>query len=704
MPPSRRETWIVPVASGAALVMLAQVLAGKAARDALFLASFGAEALPYAIAGAGIVSFAGALPVARALTRFGPARLVPGLFAASALLFVVEWTLIDATRRGVAAFLYMHLAGASALLVSGFWALLGERFDPHAAKRSLTRVASWAALGGMLGGLLSERVSTWFGLDATLVVMAGMHALCAGLVAVLGRAPPVASASSDETSVAESSTGLLRRTPYLRLMATASLLLAVTDALLDYAIRAGADATFASGEALIRFFGIYYTGVGVLTFVVQTGLTTRVVGRLGIGPAMTSLPVAVGAAGALALVVPGLPSLVALRGVGSVLTNSVYRTGFELLYSPLPLRLRRATKTLVDVGGQRLGDVVGAGLILAVLAALPQASTAGVVAVAVAFSAALVVVLRGLQVAYRSQLARNLQTGEISLDEMDTLARSVAETQVRLDRSEILARIHETGLARAGSGPVEPVDGDVDALVEALGDPRRATFAAAALRARGESVAGDLLAALSSPDREDLVKLLLPGLLEPIREALVVEALLATLPRESFEVRFRSVRAAARIVAAEPSLAPGRDRVLAALRDEIANPLPAPHATASPVGADRAESILLSDQPLLRVGRRLEHVCTLIALDVGRDLARSVLLGLHSADAAARGTALEYLEVSLPEDVRRVLPEILGERAGERPPLSRRRRAARQLEADLLRVAQGDILPSRSPGAGDRGD
>lgn len=694
MSSKRSSDRTILVASVAGLMMLAQLLAAKAVRDALFLSTFGVERLPYAIAAAGLIALACAIPVSRALGRFGPTRTVPWLFAVSAGFFVGEWWLIGSAPRFVAGFLYLHLAAASALLVSGFWATLNERFDPHDARRNLARVASFASLGGVIGGLLSERVSVVFGLDATLLMLAGMSASCALLVAGIGEGEAVPGPAPSRGPDEAGALALLRSTSYLQWMAAASLMLAIIDALLDFAIRSVLDAANPSGEELVRFFGLYYTGIGVATFVLQSMLSARLLGRFGIGPAMTSLPVSVGAMGLATLLVPGLPVVVAMRGIASVLTNSVYRTGFELLYTPLPSRVKRPTKTWVDVGGQRLGDVVGAGSILLVLALLPAASLQAVSVLAIALCGAFVFVLLRLQAAYREQLARNLQLGEISLDAPDTSAPSVAATHLRLDRAEILASIHLQGAGQSSGVADDFSTADANSLIDALEYPLRAGAAAAALRERGRAATTELIEALASPERPDLVKLLLPGLLESIREERVVEALLATLVRQGFEVRFQAARSLARMVAAESGLRPTHARVLEAVRDELANATASPAPGSVSVAADRSESPLISDFPQQRVGRRVEHFCTLLALDSDRELMRSLLLGLHSESSAVRGTALEFLEVSLPDDVRRSLPKLLGPIAEQR--VSRSVRARRQIEAELLRLAQGRIVSQES--------
>ena len=45
------------------------------------------------------------------------------------------------------------------MLGSGFWLMASERFDPRTAKRHFGQIAGAGTLGGLVGGLLSERVA-----------------------------------------------------------------------------------------------------------------------------------------------------------------------------------------------------------------------------------------------------------------------------------------------------------------------------------------------------------------------------------------------------------------------------------------------------------------------------------------------------------------------------------------------------------------
>ena len=84
------------------------------------------------------------------------------------------------------------------------------------------------------------------------------------------------------------------------------------------------------------------------------------------GLALTAEHAVVGAARSAASAAssaPGFGSLVVARGGESVFRSSLFRAGYELFYTPIPADEKRAAKSLIDVGFDRLGDAVGGGLV-----------------------------------------------------------------------------------------------------------------------------------------------------------------------------------------------------------------------------------------------------------------------------------------------------------------------------------------------------
>lgn len=157
------------IATLSATTMIAQQVAGKVTRDALFLSQFPATTLPRAVIVASILSIAASLIFSRALSKSTPAKVVPGLFALSAALFVGEWFAAGPAPKVVAVALYLHMAVFGLLVVSGFWSVVNETFDPHAAKKAISRIGAGAALGGVAGGILADRVAALIDVRAMLL-------------------------------------------------------------------------------------------------------------------------------------------------------------------------------------------------------------------------------------------------------------------------------------------------------------------------------------------------------------------------------------------------------------------------------------------------------------------------------------------------------------------------------------------------------
>ena len=682
------------VATIAATVMIAEQVAGKATRDGFFLSQFPAIDLPKAMIVAAFLSVLGSLVHARLLARLSPARLVPGTFAASAVLFLGEWVLAGVAPRPTAVVLYLHVAVFGLLLISGFWVLDNETFDPHSAKAGISRVLTGATLGGVLGGIVADRVTSALGLRSMLIALGAMHLLCALLL-------PRLRTSSDSERPAEASATLglkvLRETPYLQHLATVIALTSMSGAVLDYLLKARAAATYTDADSLVSFFAAFYTVTGLATLAVQRSLSQGTLRRFGLGAAMAVLPAAVLAMTFVGATIARLWSMVALRATESILGNAFLRPGIELLYTPLPAEKRRSTKTIVDVACQRLGDLVGGGLVLAMVAVFGGRTELPLLLFVGLAAAATLLVVRRLHRGYVDQLGEGLRRGVVTLDDSEALdattKQTLAVTRIGVDRDELQIRGYrerqvELGVpgrqAIRGAAPASPVSDrrrlaesfgallshdraaagqamlrrPVDTalaglLLQRLADGDLAPLARAALDEIAPRVVGQLADAIVDDSLSAIVRRHLPGLLETAGGRRARDGLLLALNGAPFEVRYRAAHSLAKLVAAAPDLVPSHEEVWALVQRELEVPREE-WATHQTVGIDGTSSFL-DDTLRRRIDRGLEHVFTLLSLALDPELLRLSLRALVSPDPSMRGTALEYLENVVPESLRAAL-------------------------------------------------
>jgi hypothetical protein len=702
---ARSAAWSATVA--AALMIAAQV-GSKATRDALFLDVFSAAELPKAMLASAVLSPFAVLAMAQGLAKLSPVRLVPMLYVVSAAGFGGEYALTATHPQVAVAIIYLHVAVLGALLVSGFWSVVTERFDPHTAKKVIGRITAGATSGGLIGGLVAERVAAWLDARDMLLVLAGMSVLCGGTIWRVGRGRHDTSA---DTSVL---TGLryLRDAPYLKLLGLLVVLTALTSGIVDYAFKAEAAAEFSKRESLMTVFAVFYTATGLITFVAQTTLSRRLLMRLGIGGTIALLPGAVMLGSILGAAVTRLWSVIVVRASEEVISNSLYRSGYELLFTPLSAERKRPTKTVVDVGFKRVGDAMGSGLVMAVVFFVPELATWLVLVTAAFASAASLYVALRLHRGYVDELASSLLDGRIELEESEvfdaTTRRTLADTTMAINREQLLAQIEELRASQdsgdeTGSGtssvsvrpeprPPPSVDpslldaaaalssGDNHRVRQALrgalepplvgfalpllGDDVYGRAARRALRQAAPRALGTLVDALLDEDQPEAVRRRLPDVIASVpsrRAALGLFEGVACGPRP---VRDRCVRALTELMERQPELAPRSEHVYEAAVEELSSLEPS-----------------------------LSRVFALLGLVLDAEPLRISLSGLRSDDPQLRGTSYEYLENVIPEHVRKKLwPQLEAYASGE-APVSRRTGARRSAEevAEVLKQSMPKI-------------
>src|SRR5262245_62715962 len=109
----------------------AQFIAGKATRDALYLAHLDVTTLPLMVVTTAIVSILLVIGGSRSLRTFAPGTFVPAAFAVSAALFLGSWLLLGWAPRLAAQVVYLQISGLGPMLGSGFWLIATERCGPH---------------------------------------------------------------------------------------------------------------------------------------------------------------------------------------------------------------------------------------------------------------------------------------------------------------------------------------------------------------------------------------------------------------------------------------------------------------------------------------------------------------------------------------------------------------------------------------------
>jgi ATP:ADP antiporter, AAA family len=701
--PASRGTY---AAAATAAAVIAQQVAGKSVRDALFLSTFHATVLPVAMAASAFLSLGVAVGLARLMARYSPAVIMPALFAASAFGLAIEWAIGSSWPRIGAVAVYFHTALFGPSLLTAFWSFINERFDPYTAKAAVARIGSGATLGGVLGGLAAWRASSLVSVLTVVLLLAGVNAACLlGILVVRGRTESRSDGASTihiETLRQTSSTfGALRSTAFLRNLALLVAVGAAMSSLLDYVFSVEATAAFGKGQPLLAFFSLFWLAVSVVSFLLQLTLGRLAMEKLSLATNIAILPGIITLGGAVGIAVPGLISSALLRGSEAVQRNTLFRSAYELLYTPLDEDRKRITKAVIDVAFDRLGTLSGSGIALVVVHWLVGGTNAQLsllLGVVVLLALATFPVTRALHTGYVVALETGLREGEgkleaASLDEKRSrVTNDVVARDELIDRVEALRgdgdnhrlassilRNADSLLSRAEALLAADSETARQALEDWTHDTTPLTGIAVLLLAHktlapnahatlgkiAAIVTGQLIDALLDPEMDFVVRRRIPRVLATCPTQRSADGLLFGVTDERFEIRYECGRALLQVTDANPEIIIVREKVFDAIRHEVQkwspDPMPACDFEEEPMGGEWPAFV--SDLIADRRNRRLEHVFAVLSLVLEREPLRMAFRALHHEDQRHRGTALEYLQTVLPAELRDAVWPSLSEEA-----------------------------------------
>jgi len=257
------------------------------------------------------------------------------------------------------------------------WTLANYLLTTREAKRIFGMVGGGGVAGWIFGGYLSKVVAKAFGTESLLLAMSVLLIIGSVFMAAASRGGKLRGDPLQDLASGISGTGQrnLRESvrsvfssPYLRAIAVVICISSFATTMTGWQFKALAKQFSVGKDAMAIFFGDFYFYAGVLALLFQLLLTTRLLRRFGIGPILFVLPLIVLAGSAGLLVWGTLAAALFLKGGDQVLRYSIDRSTIELLYLPLPNRVKLQAKWFIDTVVWRLGDGL-AGVVVLIFAA-----------------------------------------------------------------------------------------------------------------------------------------------------------------------------------------------------------------------------------------------------------------------------------------------------------------------------------------------
>ena len=359
-------------------LVISSYVIGKVAGAALFLSRFQAKQLAYAdIASSVIVALvvAGYVLVAR---RVNLRDLLIGstlFFASNCAIF---WALDHYYPHLAWLFpvFYIWVKVFGVLAPTQIWTLANYVLTTREAKRVFGMVGGGAIAGWIFAGYFSKAISTTLGTESLLLGMTLFLLICSGLIAFIWHSGEVAigevhgmtegSAESGPRNIF-ASMRLVFSSSYLSAIAAVICISSLVTTLTGWQFLALMQQFLVKKDAIAAFYGDFNFYAGILSLLFQLLFTSRFLRRFGIGTALFMLPATVWLGSAGLLVFGTLGAVVALKGCDQVQRYSLDKSTTELLYLPLPTRIKLQIKWFIDTVIWRLGDGLS-GLVVLIFA------------------------------------------------------------------------------------------------------------------------------------------------------------------------------------------------------------------------------------------------------------------------------------------------------------------------------------------------
>ena len=310
-------------------------------------------------------------PIYSALVaRWPRRRFLPWVyrfFAINLLLFFAALRLGPATAEiWTGRVFFVWTSVFNLFVVSVFWSFMADVFRTEQGRRIYGLLAAGGTLGSIAGAAVTAGLVERFGSAPLLLVSALLLEGAAYCARLLGR-------EASETSAAQARAegealgggpfaGLAHvvSSPYLLGLCAFLFLYTIGSTLLYFLQVDIVSGAFTDRGARTAFFARIDLWVNGITLLLQTGLTGRLLTRLGVGGTLALLP-ALSVAGFVALgLAPSLPLLVVFLVARRATNFALARPARELLFVPLAREDKYKAKNFIDTVVYRLGDQTGA--------------------------------------------------------------------------------------------------------------------------------------------------------------------------------------------------------------------------------------------------------------------------------------------------------------------------------------------------------
>ena len=326
-------------------------ITGSAARDAYFLNMVDPDYLPLMFLAVAIV-----LTLAVAIyNRLSKNRDLIQTTTVSSLVFAISLVFIQNNLKGwVIPFLYVWVEVIILIIITQFWLLAADVFNPRQAKRLFSILGAGGALASIIIGSSIKYYVSLFGSENLLFVTIGFLGVVILMANLIRPYRNINELKNRSTKKDEKQQSNKLFTPYIKSLAIIIGLAAIASVIIDYQFKMTAIAAFPNQDDLVNFFGKYYAITGIARIIIDLYITSRVLSRFGILIAILILPISLMIGSLGFLLSPILATVFLSKFSDQVFKFTLHNASIQLFWIPVKNTIKIKLKPIIE-GSIRTG-------------------------------------------------------------------------------------------------------------------------------------------------------------------------------------------------------------------------------------------------------------------------------------------------------------------------------------------------------------
>ena len=318
-------------------------ITGSAARDAYFLNMVDRKYLPLMFLAVAVVLTI----VIEIYSRLSKNKDISTIVTGTGIIFVITLLVIQNQLKGwVIPFLYVWKDVIDAIIITQFWLIASQVFDPRQAKRLFGLLGAGGALAAIIIGSSIKQFVSAFGSENLLFATMSFLFVVIIMANLIRPYKNVNDQKNQKKDADKDSNKSF--TPYLKSLAIIIGLAAVASKIVDYQFKITAVATFPNQDDLVNFFGQYYAITGIATMIIQLFITSRLLSRFGIIVAILILPILFMSGSIGFLMSPVLAAVYISKFSDQVFRFTLHNASIQLLWIPVKNTIKTRLKPVIE--------------------------------------------------------------------------------------------------------------------------------------------------------------------------------------------------------------------------------------------------------------------------------------------------------------------------------------------------------------------